>query len=230
MAQKEAFPEADVEAEKADSTEESGGLNASKLAKSAGNDGLPSPEQMEKLAKMIQQNEQAPKKPVKEKSGSAAFKSQKRVMEAMRNFYSVVAERNRNRGYKEKALDDPEALAHDCNQYMVFCMTNGIIPTWNLLAVWLNLTPQTLYAEENLSSKCAVVLKKSRNDIFTILEQSTLQREGNPAAGIFFLKSLWGLSDQQPIDVNLHTDAPRQLSSREVQTIIDLTPDEVHEK
>jgi hypothetical protein len=187
------------------------------------------PEEMDKLAKIVQQEERAAKAP-KDKSVSAAFKSQERTMKAMSNFYSEVAEKNRNRGYKEKALDDPEALFRDCDEYMLFCMSHGIIPTWNLLAVWLNLAPQTLYAEENLSSKCGAVLKKFRNDIFTILEQSTLQREGNPAAGIFFMKSLWGLSDQQPLDINVHTDAGKQQTPREIVNMIDLTPEEISEK
>lgn len=152
-------------------------------------------------------------------------------MAAMGKFYGEVAVRNKQAGYKERIFVDEKSLelATDSSDFMLFCMQNGIIPTWNLYAVWLNVDMSTLYAEENLSSKCSRILKNMRNRIFTILEQSTLQREGNPAAGIFFLKSLWGLSDQQPIDVNVHTDAPRQLSSAEVQNLIDITPDETHE-
>lgn len=231
----EAIPNSFTEPENPDYSSESRGLN---LQKSAGNDGLPTPEQMDKLAKIAQagnrvENTSAFKraKNPKEKSGSAAFKSQQRTMEAMQKFYGETADRNKRSGYKEKIFTDDKAaeLSEDCGQYMQFCTMNGIIPTWNLLAVWLNVDMATLYAEENLSSKCSRILKKFRNEIFTILEQSTLQREGNPAAGIFFLKSLWGLSDQQPVDVNVHMDAPKQLSSAEVQKMIELTPDEVHE-
>lgn len=194
---------------------------------SVGKDGLPSPEDIEKLAKIV-----AAETRVKEKSGSAAFKSQERVMQSMRDFYTTVAERNKRAGYKERTFTDEKALelAEDCDNYMRFCTENGIIPTWNLLAVWLDCDMGTLYAEEMVSSKCSRILKKIRNRIFTILEQSTLQREGNPAAGIFFLKSLWGLSDQQPLDINVHTDAPRQITGAEAKTVIDLLPDEVHEK
>ena len=107
---------------------------------------------------------------------------------------------------------------------------NEIIPTWNLLAAWLDVDVSTLSAEENLSSKCAAVLKKFTNEIFTILEQSTLQREGNPAAGIFFLKAKWGLSDQGPVDVNVHMDGGKQLSDREAANMIELTPDAFRDK
>lgn len=229
----EAFPDSLMDAENPDSTEENRGLPTFE------NDGLPSPEDMEELAKIVQKEarvenspaySRAKEKDLKGKSSSAAFKSQQRTMEAMRSFYSEVAGRKRKYGYHERALTDPEALDDDCQKYMEFCTKNGIIPTWNLLAVWLDVDMSTLYAEESLSSKCSVVLKKFRNEIFTILEQSTLQREGNPAAGIFFLKALWGLSDQQPLDVNVHMEGPRQISGRDVQTMIDLTPDEVHDK
>jgi hypothetical protein len=191
---------------------------------------------MEKLAKIIQREDRVEKtseyKRAKNEKPSAAYKSQRRTMEAMEKFYETVAAKNKRSGYHERIFTDEKSLelATDSSDFMLFCMQNGIIPTWNLYAVWLDVDMSTLYAEENLSSKCSRILKNVRNRIFTILEQSTLQREGNPAAGIFFMKSLWGLSDQQPIDVNVHTDAPHQLSSREVQTIIDLTPDEVHEK
>lgn len=203
-----------------------------------GEDGLPSPEDMDKLQKLVEEENRLQDDPAtgrakhpKEKSVSAAFKSQERTMNAMGAFFCEVGIRNKSRGYCERIFTDEKApeLSQDCNNYINFCMTNGIIPTWHLLAVWLDVAVSTLWAEENLSSKCSSVLQKVRTVIFTILEQSTLQREGNPAAGIFFLKSLWGLSDQQPIDVNVHTDAPRQMSSAEVQNLIDITPDETHE-
>lgn len=203
-----------------------------------GKDGLPSSEDMDKLEKLAQKEARMHEDPAtgrakhpKEKSVSAAFKSQERTMNAMGAFFCEVGIRNKSRGYCERIFTDEKApeLSQDCNDYINFCMTNGIIPTWHLLSVWLDAAVNVLYAEENLSSKCGRVLQKVRTVIFTILEQSTLQREGNPAAGIFFLKSLWGLSDQQPIDVNVHTDAPRQLSSAEVQNLIDITPDETHE-
>lgn len=228
MNSKEVVPESANEAESPDSTGESGGLNSQ-------SDGLPSHEQMEKLAKIIKREERVEStseyKRAKNEKPSAAYKSQQRTMEAMGDFYGEVAVRNKRAGYKERIFSDDKALelAADSSDYMIFCMKHSIIPTWNLYAVWLDVDMSTLYAEENLSSKCSRILKNVRNRIFTILEQSTLQREGNPAAGIFFLKALWGLSDQQPLDVNIHTDAPKQLSSAEVQNIIELTPDEIHE-
>lgn len=200
---------------------------------------LPSPEDMEKLEKLAQKESRLQEDPAfgrakhpKEKSTSAAFKSQERTMNAMGAFFVEVGKRHKNRGYCERIFTDEKVpeLTDDCNDYINFCMEHGIIPTWHLLSVWLDVTPSTLWAEESLSSKCAAVLQKVRTVIFTILEQSTLQREGNPAAGIFFLKSLWGLSDQQPLDVNVHMDAPRQMTGVEAKTVIDLLPDEVYEK
>lgn len=223
-----AVSESLMEPDNPDYSSESRGLSSE-------NDRLPSLEDMEKLAKIAQAENRIEKatrgKTSKDKSASAAFKSQQRTMNAMRSFYSQVSERNKRAGYKERIFTDDKApeLVEDCGQYIEFCMGTGIIPTWHLLAVWLDVTPQTLYAEESLSSKCSHVLKKFKTTIFTILEQSTLQREGNPAAGIFFLKSLWGLSDQQPVDVNVHMEGQRQLSDTEVQNVIELTPEEIHE-
>ena len=157
-------------------------------------------------------------------------KSKKRTLASMKKFYQEVSDKNKKTGWKVKTFDNPAELARDSDEFVNYCLENEIIPTWNLFAVWMNVSPQTLYAEENLSSQCSVVLKKLRNRLFTILEQFSLQTEGNPGSPIFHEKAQYGLSDQQPIDVNVHTDAPRQLSSAEVQNIIDLTPDEVHEK
>lgn len=172
----------------------------------------------------------ARKNKAREKGESAAYKSRKRVLASMKKFNETVAERDRKSGWKVRTFDNPEALARDCNEYMEFCTANEIIPTWNLFAAWMNCDVQTLYAEESLSTKSSAILKKLRNRIFTILEQFSLQTEGNPASAIFHEKAQYGLSDQRPLDINIHTEDSRRPSGQEIQQLIDLTPEEVHDK
>ena len=45
------------------------------------------------------------------------------------------------------------------------------------------------------------------------------------------MKAKWGLSDQGPVDVNVHMmDGGKQLSDREAANMIELTPDAFHDK
>ena len=96
------------------------------------------PEETEQLAKIVQAENRVESmdtyhraKASKDKSGSAAFKSQQRIMSSMRTFYSKVAQRNKSAGYHQRIFTDDKAqeLAEDCGQYMDFCTTNEIIPT-----------------------------------------------------------------------------------------------------
>lgn len=160
----------------------------------------------------------------KKKTESAAYKSRMRTLKSMQGFFGEVTARKQASGWRTKTFDNPEKLERDSDEYVSYCLEHNIVPIWNLFAVWMNCDVQTLYAEESLSTKFAGVLKKLRNRLFTILEQFSLQTEGNPASPIFHEKAQYGLSDQQPLDINLHTDAPRQASAEELQQLIETTP------
>lgn len=187
-------------------------------------------EQTSKLAEADQRMQESPAfqraKDSKKKTESAAYKSRMRALKSMQGFFGEVTARKQASGWRTKTFDNPEELEHDSDEYVNYCLEHEIVPTWNLFAVWMNCDVQTLYAEESLSTKCAGVLKKLRNRLFTILEQFSLQTEGNPASPIFHEKAQYGLSDQQPLDINLHTDAPRQSSAEEFQQVIETTPAE----
>lgn len=227
-----AVPDSLMEPENPDYSSKSRGLNTENKSEISVQSSEESEHAM-KVQEADQRMQESPafqraKKP-REKGESAAYKSKVRTLSSMKGFYQEVASRNRKAGWKVKTFDNPVELARDSDEFVNYCLENEIIPTWNLFAVWMNCDPSTLYAEENLSSECSVILKKLRNRLFTVLEQFSLQTEGNPGSPIFHEKAQYGLSDQQPLDVNIHTDAQKQLSSREVQNIINLTPDEIHE-
>lgn len=227
-----AVPDSLMEPENPDCSSESRGLSTENQKGIS----VQSPEESEHAMKVQEANQrmqespafQRAKKP-REKGESAAYKSKIRTLASMNKLYQEVAGRNRKAGWKVKTFDNPVELARDSDEFVNYCLENEIIPTWNLFAVWMNCDVSTLYAEENLSSECSLILKKLRNRLFTVLEQFSLQTEGNPGSPIFHEKAQYGLSDQQPLDINVHTDASRQLSSAEVQTLINLTPDEIHE-
>lgn len=161
---------------------------------------------------------------------SAVYKSQKRTFASMKGFMLEVGERNKRSGFKQKLFTDENELRQECNGFITYCMDNEIIPTWNLLSVWLNCNQDTLYAVVNQNDKRSEELQKTRTILFTILEQIALEREGNPAAPIFFMKSMWGLSDQQAVDVNINMSGPSQTTlPDEVENLINLTPDEYHD-
>lgn len=166
----------------------------------------------------------------KEKPESAAHKSKARALNAMRDFFAKTSARDKSLGWRTKRFTDPDDLQRETDDFVNYCLEREIIPTWNMFAVWMDCDVQTLYAEENLSSECAGVLKKLRNRLFTILEQFSMQTEGNPAAPIFHEKAQYGLSDQQPLDINIHTDSQKQLSDREAANMIELTPDAFRDK
>ena len=166
----------------------------------------------------------------KEKPESAAHKSKARALNAMRDFFAMTSGRNKSLGWRTKRFTDPEELQTEADAFVNYCLEKEIIPTWNLFAAWMDVDMGTLSAEENLSSECGRVLKKLRNRLFTILEQFSMQTEGNPAAAIFHEKAQYGLSDQQPMDLFVHTDQAAPSSGRDVMNMIDLTPDEITEK
>ncbi len=124
-------------------------------------------------------------------------------------------------------FEDTAELTKECGEFLTYCMENEIVPTWGLLAVWLDCNVSTLNAILSLSDERAAILQKAKGAIYTILEQLTTSGEGAPGGRIFLMKALWGLSDQQPIDVNVNFNGQSQaVLPDDAENIINLTPGE----
>lgn len=164
---------------------------------------------------------------------SAVHKAQVRTFQAMGDYFQEVTRRHRTEGFQKKIFTDTKMLTDECNSFLQYCMMHEIIPTWTLLSVWLGCNIDTLYAITSLgpSDPRSEILQKAKSAIYTILEQFTASAEGNPGGRVFLMKALWGLSDQpSSIDVNIHTDVPRQmLEPGDVEKIVNLTRDDYSE-
>lgn len=167
----------------------------------------------------------------KKESDSAVHKAQQRTFESMKGFFSEVGSRSKKRGFQTKKFEDTAELAKECNDFLTFCMENEIVPTWSLLAVWLDCDVSSLYAMLSLGDERSHILQKAKGAIYTILEQLTTSGEGAPGGRIFLMKALWGLSDQHPIDINVNMGSQSQaILPDDAENIVNLTPSEWKDK
>jgi hypothetical protein len=163
----------------------------------------------------------------KEDSDSAVHKAQQRTFESMKGFMLETGRRHKTGKFQTKSFEDTEELSQQCSDFLTYCMENEIVPTWSLLSVWLGCNLDTLYAITKLGDKRAEILQKAKTAIYTILEQLTTSGEGAPGGRIFLMKALWGLSDQQPIDINVNMGGQSQaVLPDDAENIINLTPGE----
>lgn len=185
---------------------------------------------MDEQEKRIMESPAAKRAMKKKNEDSAVYKSQQRTFQAMGEFFQEVGKRNKATEFQTRMFNDTAELERECNDFLGFCMIHEIVPSLNLLTLWLDINPTTINAMISLGDKRAEVLQKAKSAIYTILEQFTASGEGNPGGKIFLMKSLWGLSDQPAsIDVNVNVNGGggrSTFSSEQVQELIELTPDD----
>lgn len=185
---------------------------------------------MDEKEKRIMESPAAKRAMKKKNEDSAVYKSQQRTFQAMGEFFQEVGKKHKKPGFRTRLFEDTEELTRECNDFLGFCMVHEIVPSINLISLWLDTDPSTLNAMISLGDERSYVLQKAKSAIYTILEQFTASGEGNPGGKIFLMKSLWGLSDQPAsIDVNVNVNGSggrSTFSSEQVQELIELTPDD----
>lgn len=168
------------------------------------------------------------KKSLKSKNDdSAVHKSQQRTFQAMGEFFQEVGRKHQGTGFQQRMFNDPAELTQECNNFLNFCMVHELVPSLNLLTLWLDINVTTISAMISLGDERAEVLQKAKAAIYTILEQFTASGEGNPGGKIFLMKALWGLSDQPTsIDVNVNVNGAGRTTfePEQVEKLIELTP------
>lgn len=163
----------------------------------------------------------------KKNDDSAVHKSQQRTFQAMGEFFQEINQKHQGKGFKTKLFENPAELTQECNNFLGFCMVHELVPSLNLLSLWLDTDQSTMCAIISLGDKRSQVLQKAKAAIYTILEQFTASGEGNPGGKIFLMKALWGLSDQPSsidVNVNVNNAARMTFEPEQVEKVIELTP------
>lgn len=139
--------------------------------------------------------------------------------------FMLECRKNRN-VWDTKAYADPEVLVTLVDKYLDTAAQLGLFPTVTGLALYLDVSVETINAIERLNDERTVIFKKFRTYISEYFNQNGLTSNSNPVFSIYYGKSVLGQTDNPQVNVNVNYTARANLDGAEIAAAIDATPDD----
>lgn len=139
--------------------------------------------------------------------------------------FMLECRKNRNT-FREKAYADPEILVGLVDKYLDTVAQIGLFPTVTGLALYLDVSVETINAMERLNDARSAVFSKFRTYISEYFNQNGLTSNSNPVFSIYYGKSVLGQTDNPQMQVNINYQPRANLDSAEIAAAIDATPDD----
>lgn len=139
--------------------------------------------------------------------------------------FMLECRKNRNT-FREKAYADPEVLVGLVDKYLDTVAQIGLFPTVTGLALYLDVSVETINAMERLNDARSAVFSKFRTYISEYFNQNGLTSNSNPVFSIYYGKSVLGQTDNPQMQVNINYQPRANLDSAEIAAAIDATPDD----
>lgn len=139
--------------------------------------------------------------------------------------FMLECRKNRNT-FREKAYADPEILVGLVDKYLDTVARIGLFPTVTGLALYLDVSVETINAMERLNDARSAVFSKFRTYISEYFNQNGLTSNSNPVFSIYYGKSVLGQTDNPQMQVNINYQPRANLDSAEIAAAIDATPDD----
>lgn len=139
--------------------------------------------------------------------------------------FMLECRKNRNT-FREKAYADPEVLVGLVDKYLDTVAQIGLFPTVTGLALYLDVSVETINAMERLNDERSAIFSKFRTYISEYFNQNGLTSNSNPVFSIYYGKSVLGQTDNPQMQVNIHYPPRANLDSAEIAAAIDATPDD----
>lgn len=139
--------------------------------------------------------------------------------------FMLECRKNRNT-FREKAYADPEVLVELVDKYLDTAAQIGLFPTVTGLALYLDVSVETINAMERLNDARSAVFSKFRTYISEYFNQNGLTSNSNPVFSIYYGKSVLGQTDNPQMQVNINYQPRANLDSAEIAATIDATPDD----
>lgn len=139
--------------------------------------------------------------------------------------FMLECRKNRN-VWDTKAYADPEVLVTLVDKYLDTAAQLGLFPTVTGLALYLDVSVETINAIERLNDERTAIFKKFRTYISEYFNQNGLTSNSNPVFSIYYGKSVLGQTDNPQVNVNVNYTARANLEGAEIAAAIDATPDD----
>lgn len=139
--------------------------------------------------------------------------------------FMLECRKNRN-VWDTKAYADPEVLVTLVDKYLDTAAQLGLFPTVTGLALYLDVSVETINAIERLNDERTAIFKKFRTYISEYFNQNGLTSNSNPVFSIYYGKSVLGQTDNPQVNVNVNYSARASLEGAEIAAAIDATPDD----
>ena len=139
--------------------------------------------------------------------------------------FMLECRKNRNT-FREKAYADPEVLVGLVDKYLDTVAQIGLFPTVTGLALYLDVSVETINAMERLNDARSAVFSKFLTYISEYFNQNGLTSNSNPVFSIYYGKSVLGQTDNPQMQVNINYQPRANLDSAEIAAAIDATPDD----
>lgn len=139
--------------------------------------------------------------------------------------FMLECRKNRH-AFREKAYADPEILVGLVDKYLDTAAQIGLFPTVTGLALYLDVSVETINAMERLNDARSAVFSKFRTYISEYFNQNGLTSNSNPVFSIYYGKSVLGQTDNPQMQVNINYQPRANLDSAEIAAAIDATPDD----
>lgn len=139
--------------------------------------------------------------------------------------FMLECRKNRN-VWDTKAYADPDVLVTLVDKYLDTVAQLGLFPTVTGLALYLDVSVETINAIERLNDERTAIFKKFRTYISEYFNQNGLTSNSNPVFSIYYGKSVLGQTDNPQVNVNVNYSARASLEGAEIAAAIDATPDD----
>lgn len=139
--------------------------------------------------------------------------------------FMLECRKNRN-VWDTKAYADPEVLVTLVDKYLDTVAQLGLFPTVTGLALYLDVSAETINAIERLNDERTAIFKKFRTYISEYFNQNGLTSNSNPVFSIYYGKSVLGQTDNPQVNVNVNYSTRASLEGAEIAAAIDATPDD----
>lgn len=139
--------------------------------------------------------------------------------------FMLECRKNRN-VWDTKAYADPEVLVTLVDKYLDIAAQLGLFPTVTGLALYLDVSVETINAIERLNDERTAIFKKFRTYISEYFNQNGLTSNSNPVFSIYYGKSVLGQTDNPQVNVNVNYSTRANLEGAEIAAAIDATPDD----
>lgn len=139
--------------------------------------------------------------------------------------FMLECRKNRN-VWDTKAYADPDVLVTLVDKYLDTVAQLGMFPTVTGLALYLDVSVETINAIERLNDERTAIFKKFRTYISEYFNQNGLTSNSNPVFSIYYGKSVLGQTDNPQLNVNVNYSARASLEGAEIAAAIDATPDD----